>query len=312
MQLRRTVVILFSTALTTAGLTGSTGTSVAASDLCVTQEVISPQGWAARSKTPRVPDPNEIPMKTANAWGTLPDAPQLPDGSVSVDTVVHLIGAEPFSSRETRRWTRMVTDQVQVLNDSFAGRTADDAAATPFTFALTDLNFVVNESWSTVTPGSRVETEMKQALRQGDRTTLNIYAANIGGGLLGWAYFPQDTEAPGRAFLDGVVILDESMPGGSPDLYPYNEGDTGTHEVGHWLGLFHTFQNGCSASNDFVEDTPQEAGPQFYCEDRDSCRSPGVDPIHNFMDYTEDFCMDHFTSGQSARMNDVWMAYRAG
>ena len=66
-----------------------------------------------------------------------------------------------------------------------------------------------------------------------------MYAANIGGGLLGWSYFPKGYNN-GRDYIDGVVMLDESMPGGTAGKYA--EGDTLTHEVGHWLMLEHTFK----------------------------------------------------------------------
>lgn len=77
---------------------------------------------------------------------------------------------------------------------------------------------------------------MKAARYEGDSTTLNVYTANIGGGLLGWSYFPKAYNN-GRDFSDGVVILDESMPGGTAGTYPL--GNTLTYGVGHWMMLEH-------------------------------------------------------------------------
>ncbi|MDV3220382.1 zinc metalloprotease [Intrasporangium sp.] len=254
-------------------------------------------------------EPKLFPDNEAKAYGLLPDLPRLEDGSVTIETVFHSISDHELSPAQKSRMEDMIEDQMDVLNESFAGETAPDAADTPFRFELEKINWVVNDAWYEVTPG-KVERDMKKELHEGDSETLNVYSANIGGGLLGWAYFPKDYNN-GRAYIDGVVILDESMPGGTAGKYSL--GDTLTHEVGHWMLLHHTFNNGCSASGDFVADTPKEAHPQFNCpEGADSCAAPGLDPIHNFMDYTQDSCMNMFTEGQAERMSDAWLAFRAG
>jgi Pregnancy-associated plasma protein-A len=85
--------------------------------------------------------------------------------------------------------------------------------------------------------------------------------------------------------------------------------------VGHWLGLYHTFEGSCNKNGDRIDDTPAEFEPNFFCvENIDSCtgkKFPGVDPIHNFMDYGDDVCLDHFTPDQQERMQKQWRVYRA-
>ena len=192
-----------------------------------------------------------------------------------------------------------IAGQIAVLNSAYAG--------SGFSFRLTSTSTTNNAGWySGLTYGSAAEKAMKNALHVGGKADLNIYTANLSDKLLGWATFPKTVVDP----MDGVVLLDESLPGGTAS--PYNLGDTATHEVGHWLNLFHTFQGGCSRIGDRVTDTPPEAGPASGCPvGRDTCSLPGLDPVKNFMDYTIDSCMDHFTPGQRTRMQNSWVAFRA-
>lgn len=193
----------------------------------------------------------------------------------------------------------MIKNQISVLNAAYASAN--------MSFSLISIDRTTNNTWFTVTPGTTAESQMKNALRKGDKASLNLYSANIGQGLLGWATFPADYARSPK--MDGVVMLAQSMPGGTAS--PYNLGDTGTHEVGHWAGLYHTFQGGCTTTNDSVSDTPQEKSSAFGCPTgRDTCTASGVDPIYNFMDYTDDSCMNTFTAGQRSRMATQMATYR--
>ena len=101
---------------------------------------------------------------------------------------------------------------------------------------------------------------------------------------------------------------------GTSDTYAgrYDLGMTLVHETGHWVNLEHTFYGGCNAKGDFVDDTPPMKVPTSGCpEGKDTCSEPGLDPIHNYMDYSYDQCYTEFTLGQTLRMQDAWLFYRA-
>ncbi|MDP2004961.1 MAG: zinc metalloprotease [Rubrivivax sp.] len=221
----------------------------------------------------------------------------------SINVYVHVITSATGAGNVS---DAQINEQLNVLQAAYAGGA--------FTFNRIATTRTANSTWYTMTPGSTAESQAKNALRQGTADDLNMYVAGIGGGLLGWATFPWDYTA--RPKMDGVVLLNASLPGGS--AAPYNLGDTGTHEVGHWMGLYHTFQGGCaknaSTGGDLVSDTPAERSPAYGCPTgRNSCANiAGLDPITNFMDYTDDVCMNRFSSGQVARMESAWSAYRAG
>jgi hypothetical protein len=234
-------------------------------------------------------------------------------GSVTIEVYFHVVnkGSGIENGDVPAKWLR---DQIQVLNAAYAGvdpSAASTAANTPFRFELAGIDRTTNEAWFNSAIDSQEERDMKAALHVGGADTLNFYVNNAGGVYLGWATFPFWYASD--PLQDGVVVLYSSLPGGDCcGSRVYNQGDTGTHEVGHWLGLFHTFQGGCAANyNDFVADTPSERSPAFGCPaGRDTCPGPGVDPIENFMDYTEDSCMYQFTGGQSARMEALSLQYR--
>lgn len=197
-----------------------------------------------------------------------------------------------------------VLDQVRVLNE--------DYNSTGISFNLVNISRVQNEDWfMRVAPNSTQELEMKSTLRQGNSSTLNVYSAGLmegdGQGLLGYSTFPMDFA--GAPTNDGVVILYSTLPGSTSPTY--NLGRTLTHESGHWMGLYHTFQGGCTGSGDEVDDTPPEESAAYGCPvKRDTCPGAGPDPVQNFMDYTDDSCMTGFTDGQGKRVRAKLRTYR--
>ncbi|KAF5359435.1 hypothetical protein D9756_003472 [Leucocoprinus leucothites] len=194
--------------------------------------------------------------------------------------------------------------QISVMNQAYAG--------SGLTFSLAGIDHTTNANWfNQVGPSSSLQTQMKSSLRKGGVNALNVYTVGFvsgsGAGLLGYSTFPSSYS--GNPTDDGVVMLYSSVPGGT--AVPYDLGQTLTHEAGHWLGLFHTFQGGCTASGDSVSDTPPEASPAFGCPtSRDTCSGGGVDPIHNYMDYSDDACMTQFTAGQISRIKSQILTYR--
>jgi len=315
----RPLAILAATVLTAAGL-GFGASSASAVTMAGDRSVAAECATDAASdsvvagRSPRAKDPHDVSPAQAKAM------------EAQLDKALSAKGMSRTSSGEARKpgggaafaattikvnWHTItdgtkgslsaseINSQISVLNNAYAG--------TGFSFVLNSTTTTNNATWyNGLDHGSSAERAMKTALRTGTKADLNIYTADLAGGLLGWATFPKKT----LDTMDGVVILDESLPGGT--AAPYNLGDTATHEVGHWLNLYHTFQGGCSdTAGDYVSDTPAEASPASGCPTgRDTCTLPGLDPIKNFMDYTTDVCMDHFSTGQKSRMQSAWVAYR--
>ena len=221
--------------------------------------------------------------------------------SANIPVYFHVItdGRTGYLTKQT------VKEQINVLNLAFAGFYG--GANSGFSFTLKGLDYTDNAEWFNLETFA-AEVAMKSALKQGDSTALNIYSTS-GGGFLGWAYYPSIVKYQHYEVLDGVVIHYGSVPGGF--LTRFNLGHTATHEVGHYLGLAHTFEFACQGHGDYVDDTPAMAVPTSRCPiGKDTCPEPGLDPIHNYMDYSDDACYNQFTAGQVERAQEQYLFWR--
>ncbi len=235
--------------------------------------------------------------------------PRLP-ATVVIPVYAHVIKGKHKGERRGVNY-REIRNLVTILNNAMGARQSSASAYARYRFTLKKVDRTRRDSWYHAFFNGPRDRKMKRKLHVGNARTLNLYLN--GGGprnnpVLGWARFPwQYASAP---YLDGVSLNTASLPGGKAT--GYNRGDTLVHEVGHWLGLFHTFEGGCSEPGDLVSDTAAEEQPSFYCQTtRDTCvAEPGLDPVRNFMDYSQDACMNMFTPGQVRRMDTAFEKWR--
>lgn len=214
---------------------------------------------------------------------------------ITIAVAFHVITTSSGKGNVTQE---QINQQISVLNNSYKDLKIN--------FKVKSVDITKNDFYYTVQPGIQ-EYFMKWQLHDSTRNTLNFYIAEPGGGILGFATLPWMFDE--ASFLHGVVIRNDTLPGGSAENY--NLGNTATHEVGHYLGLYHTFQGGCMPPGDYVDDTPYQAEANYGCPvGTDSCSSEGLDPIHNFMNYTYDSCMDHFTKDQIDRIDWAISKYK--
>lgn len=184
-------------------------------------------------------------------------------------------------------------------------------------FNLLGTDFTTNDLWA-VAAGADMAAA-KTTLRKGTYNTLNIYFhTDFAGGDLGTCSLPSAVPPgadPALYVSDGCNVNANTMPGGT--MMGYNKGGTAIHETGHWLGLLHTFEGyNCDGPGDYIDDTPAQSVATNGCPakpPKDSCPTmTGVDPIHNYMDYSIDDCYEGFTPLQVQRVESMWGLYRAG
>ncbi len=305
----RSVAFAGATVVTLTGLVSPAEAALPASDhapTCVEASAVAARGGDARAdgkvdhRDVSASEQKAIDDRTEQLLAAKGVRGGRPVQGIDVPVYVHVMAAADGSGDVT---DDQITRQVEVLNTTFGGGESRDAADTGFRFALAGVDRFYKDSWHQ----DHSSTNYRRATRQGGADALNIWLVDFK--YLGVATFPWDYDKKDGS--DGIRVQYSSLPGGTETNY--NFGETATHEAGHWLGLFHTFQGGCKEPGDEVADTPAQLTATNACpEGKDSCTDqPGLDPIHNYMDYSYDSCYWQFTPGQSVRMGDMWRAYRS-
>jgi hypothetical protein len=251
---------------------------------------------------------------------------------ISIPVVVHVVYNTPAENISLAQ----IQSQLEVLNEDF-NRQNLDSVNTPVPFRSVagrmQLQFVLAQRDANGDPTTGVtrtqttktgftdDDAIKYVSRGGadiwDRTKyLNIWVGNLGAGLLGYAQFP----GSGPALSDGVVIDYTAFGRVGTAQSPFNKGRTATHEVGHWLSLYHIWgDEPACVDDDLVADTPMQQDENFGCPtfpltSGTGAACPGVNTngamFMNYMDYVNDACMNMFTKGQASRVLTAISGFR--
>lgn len=239
---------------------------------------------------------------------------------ITIPTVVHVV----YNTNVENISDEQVISQIDVLNADFR-RLNSDADGTWTQAADTEIEFClatvdpngnptdgITRTYTSRTSFALNDDSIKSSSTGGKDAWdtseyLNIWVGTLQGGDLGYTQFP----GGGSALTDGVVTTTTAFgtanaPNGETfnlSLY-YNLGRTTTHEVGHWLNLRHIWGDGNCTADDFVQDTPTSDASNYDCSNHVSCNT--VDMVQNYMDYTNDSCMNLFTIGQKDRMRALF------
>ena len=244
-----------------------------------------------------------------------------PDPIITIPTVVHVV----YNGASQNISEAQILSQIDVLNKDFRRLNPDifnsfsrhrgfsKDARIEFCLASRDptgqpTNGITRTS-TNHTPFVKLGNHIKYSALGGkdiwDRDKyLNLWVGALEAPLLGYANFP----GTGTAAIDGVVVNYEAFGNIGTATPPSNQGRTTTHEIGHWLDLYHVFQSGCTGTGDEINDTPFQDNPNYGCPSvPTSCSNEGYggDMYPNFMDYVDDGCMNMFTFLQNIRMRDA-------
>ncbi|WBM75189.1 M43 family zinc metalloprotease [Saprospira grandis] len=232
---------------------------------------------------------------------------------ITIPVVVHVV----YNTTAQNISDAQILSQIQVLNEDFRRTNSDadnkwaQAADTEIEFCLATVDPNGNATTGitrTYTSVSSFSTNdaMKYSSQGGKDAWptdqyLNMWVCNISGGILGYAQFP----GSGDFATDGVVMGYKYFGTVGQATAPFDGGRTATHEVGHWLNLRHIWGDGACGQDDFVGDTPESDAANYGCDaGHRSCGS--ADMVENYMDYSDDACMNLFTAGQKARMQALF------
>jgi hypothetical protein len=248
-----------------------------------------------------------MPTSHCSSSNTNPDAQYSPAGGPDyvIPVVFHILRRSNGTTGEVS--DARINQQIDVLNEDFgAFGSGAPGTNTRIQFTLAGVTRHSNDTWyndgGTYYNSIAWDTDLY----------LNIYT-NTAGGNLGYDYVPSGGGVVGNNF-DRVVVYWSTVGRTAPYGAPYHLGRTTTHEVGHYLGLYHTFQGGCSSptgcfnNGDLICDTNPESSPNFSPCTRTTCGSP--DPTRNYMDYSDDVCMNNFTPNQAYRMRCTLQSFR--
>lgn len=247
---------------------------------------------------------------------------------LTLPIIFHIITSGSGATNVAATWVQRQVDQLNLDYRNLAGSTNPVAGDIQIEFCLAlrdENNNVLSE------PGihrvtsygagpfssNQMDANVKPGTIWNPNDYVNIWVADLSGGLLGYAQFPSNSTLSGLntngggANTDGVVILNTSL-GSVANPNPaggiYGMGRTLTHELGHWLGLRHIWGDGGCTVDDFCNDTPKSDAANYNCTTTNSCNDGTPDPndmIENYMDYTNDACMNIFTEDQKTRVRTV-------